>query len=100
MDIWKPEDAVSLQSAGAFIVDVREPEERMGGRAIENTMNIPLGELPSRLSELPPKDQMIYVYCESGMRSQNAALFLESKGYKASNLVGGYRGYHAYKASH
>ncbi|NIZ19481.1 rhodanese-like domain-containing protein [Entomospira culicis] len=96
MDIWKPEDVSRLKANGALIIDVREPEERMGGRAIEDTKNIPLGELPSRMEELP-KDQMIYVYCESGMRSQNACLFLESKGYKTSNLAGGYRGYHAHK---
>jgi rhodanese-related sulfurtransferase len=99
METWKAEDAANLQKKQAFILDVREPEERLNNRFIADTMNIPVGELKSKLDLLPSKDQTIYIYCESGMRSQTACMVLDSKGYKTSNLMGGYRSYHAYKAT-
>lgn len=98
MDTWQPEDLNTLEASNAFILDVRQPEERMNGRAINNTKNIPLGELAARLDELPSKSEVIYVYCESGVRSRNACLFLESKGYRTSNLSGGYSRYATYKS--
>jgi adenylyltransferase/sulfurtransferase len=49
---------------------------------------IPLGELPSRLSDL---DQTldIVVYCHLGIRSAHAVGLLRSAGFRAWNLSGG-----------
>lgn len=71
------------------IIDVREPYEyeeyNIGAQLI------PLGELPSRISELEPmKDQEIVVHCRSGARSAGAKAFLTQNGFgKVRNLLGG-----------
>jgi adenylyltransferase/sulfurtransferase len=70
-----------------FILDVREPFEyriaQIGGHLI------PLNELPQRVGELNP-DQEIVVQCKSGGRSQKAAEFLAKNGFtKVHNLAGG-----------
>jgi len=70
-----------------FVLDVREPFEyqiaQIGGHLI------PLGELPNRLGELKP-DQEIVVQCKSGGRSQRAAEFLANNGFtNVHNLAGG-----------
>jgi NADPH-dependent 2,4-dienoyl-CoA reductase/sulfur reductase-like enzyme/rhodanese-related sulfurtransferase len=71
----------------AFLLDVREPAEL----AVENApgaLNIPLGQLRSRLGELP-RDREILVICRSGQRAYSATRILLQKGFKARNLVGG-----------
>ncbi|MBA4298968.1 Rhodanese-related sulfurtransferase [Algoriphagus alkaliphilus] len=76
-------------------LDVREEwefeEDNLGAQ------NIPLGELPHRLSELEKhKDDEIIVHCRSGARSGNAKKFMESKGYsKVRNVLGGILAYRA-----
>jgi len=70
------------------LVDVREPFEWDITR-IPGAVLIPLGELPSRLSELNPADDFV-IQCKSGGRSANAVQFLQQHGYsKVSNLAGG-----------
>jgi adenylyltransferase/sulfurtransferase len=79
------------QGDDLFILDVREPleyqiariEGRVGGHLI------PLGELPKRVSELNPAQEIV-VQCKSGGRSQRAAEFLAKNGFeKVHNLAGG-----------
>ena len=70
-----------------FVLDVREPFEyqiaQIGGKLI------PLGELPQRVGELNP-EQEIVVQCKGGGRSQKAAEFLAKNGFKKlHNLAGG-----------
>lgn len=71
------------------IIDVREPYEyeafNIGAKLI------PLGQLPSRLSEISHlKNEEIIVHCRSGARSANAKLFLEDEGFtNVRNLLGG-----------
>lgn len=63
-----------------FIVDVREPDEWTGdlGR-IRGAHHIPLGALPSRLSEIPARGPVVTV-CRSGVRSSRAAAELQKAG--------------------
>lgn len=74
-------------------LDVREEweyeEDNLGAE------NIPLGELPHRLSELENyKDEEIIVHCRSGARSGNAKKFMESKGFsQVRNVLGGILAY-------
>lgn len=74
-------------------LDVREEweyeEDNLGAN------NIPLGELPHRISELEKyKDDEIVVHCRSGARSGNAKKFLESKGFsQVRNVLGGILAY-------
>ncbi len=69
------------------VVDVREDMEVAQGM-IEHAKHIPLKLLPFSLNELDPTSEIICV-CHSGQRSNVAALFLEEKGFKAMNMVGG-----------
>ncbi len=82
--------AYEKYQAGAFFLDVREQSEWDAGY-IPNTTHIPLGELESRLSELP-QDQEIVVVCRSGNRSQEGRdLLLENGFSNVSSVAGGVR---------
>jgi phage shock protein E len=74
--------------AGARVIDVRSPQEFSGG-AYKKAKNLPLGELPSRLGELGPKDKAIVVYCASGARSSKAARLLQKAGFTDVSNAGG-----------
>ena len=63
---------------GAFLLDVRTPEEFAAGTA-SGAVNIPIDELKSRLSELQGK-QHIVVFCKSGGRSTKAENLLKEDG--------------------
>jgi CoA-disulfide reductase len=76
---------------GGYLIDVREPIERDMGM-IEGSVNIPLGELRERLSEIP-SNQDIYVYCQVGLRGYLASRILMQAGFKVKNLDGGYKTY-------
>ncbi|TWP37862.1 rhodanese-like domain-containing protein [Leekyejoonella antrihumi] len=71
----------------AVMVDVREQDEWDAGHA-PGAIHIPLGELPSRLDDLPDIDPMPIV-CRSGNRSARAAAWLEHQGFDAVNVAGG-----------
>src|SRR2546428_2855444 len=62
------------------IVDVREPDEYQINR-IPGSELIPLGDVPKRVNELNP-DEEIVVHCKMGGRSAKAADFLRSVGVK------------------
>ena len=75
------------QSAGQLL-DVREPFEFEVAR-IEGANLIPLGELPGRVGELD-REKEILVLCHSGMRSAQAAEFLQQAGFaRVANVAGG-----------
>lgn len=71
------------------VIDVREPYE-FAEFNIGATL-IPLGELPGRLSEIEHlKNEELIVHCRSGMRSNNAKMFLAGNGFtNVRNLLGG-----------
>ena len=70
------------------LIDVREQWEYDAGH-IPNVKLIPLGELPSRLNEIP-KDKFVVMTCRSGNRSNQATQFLRSKGFdNVHNMQGG-----------
>ena len=75
------------RKAPFFLLDVREPHEYQISRIAGSTL-IPLGQLPSRLAELP-SGQEIIVQCKSGNRSGKAVAMLKEKGIEAKNLKGG-----------
>jgi len=55
---------------------------------VPGAVNIPLGELRSRLSELP-RDREIFLICRSAQRAYYATRILLQNGFKARNLSGG-----------
>jgi rhodanese-related sulfurtransferase len=80
--------AVEIRDAGAFVLDVREPDEWAQAHIPDATW-IPLGDLQNRLSEVP-KDQPILVYCRSGNRSQEGRDILLAAGYQnVTSMSGG-----------
>lgn len=76
-----------------FILDIRNRNELIIG-AIAGSVNIPTGEVPGALAELP-KDRPIVVACAAGFRSQKLASYLNSLGYEAESLSGGSNGWNA-----
>jgi len=84
-----PDQIRSRLSKGeeVFLLDVREPDE-VEEWAYPIGINIPLGQLGSRLGELP-HDTTIVVACAAGARSAKAATALSEAGWAAENLTGG-----------
>ena len=72
---------------GAFLLDVREPDEWVAGHAAAAVF-VPLGELEARLAEVP-RERAVVAVCRSGARSGRATEFLNALGYDAVNLAGG-----------
>lgn len=70
------------------LLDVREPHE-LEISSITGAVNIPLGQLAARLSELDSAEDMV-VFCKAGTRSARALELLASAGFKKiKNLKGG-----------
>ena len=70
------------------LIDVREPYEYELAR-IEGSRLIPLGELETRIDELPRSGTLI-LQCHSGGRSEHAVRVLQQAGFEnAVNLEGG-----------
>jgi adenylyltransferase/sulfurtransferase len=70
------------------LLDVREPHELEISK-IPNAVNIPLGQLAARLSELDSAEEMV-IFCKSGSRSARGLELLASAGFKkVKNLKGG-----------
>ncbi len=71
-----------------LVLDVRENWERAAAR-LPGTMDIPMGEIPQRLAELP-RDRDIVVMCHGGVRSLKVAHYLAQNGFgRLANLTGG-----------
>lgn len=69
------------------LIDVREPSEFTEAH-VPGAVLIPMGQLPSRLDELP-QDRTVYVICRSGNRSGTMGPLLDAHGYDSVNVVGG-----------
>ncbi len=72
---------------GAFLLDVREAAE-LAVESVPGAINIPMGQLRSRLGELP-RDREIHVICRSAQRAYYATRILLQNGFKARNISGG-----------
>lgn len=83
-----PTTTVADVADDAVIIDVREPDEWAAGHA-PGAVHIPLGDLPSRVGDLPESDATIAVTCRSGGRSSRAVAWLTQQGYDVANLEGG-----------
>ena len=81
-ETWKPD--------GEFLLDVRDADELDEFGKLPNAVNIPLGQLRDRLSELP-RDRRIVTYCQKGQRGYLAACALHGNGFEdVANLRGGF----------
>ncbi len=86
-------DPVTLKArldrgASVLILDVREPFE-IALAPFPGATHIPMGDIPSRLSELDP-DRETVVVCHHGVRSAQVAMYLAQMGFeRVLNLAGG-----------
>jgi rhodanese-related sulfurtransferase len=70
------------------VLDVREPGE-IEIAAFPGAVHIPMNDIPSRIGELAPDDEIVVV-CHHGMRSAHVAMYLASNGFsRVLNLIGG-----------
>ncbi|MFH9725065.1 rhodanese-like domain-containing protein [Streptomyces sp. NPDC017254] len=72
---------------GAFVIDVREPDEYAAGH-VPGARSTPLSALGAVLGELPG-GRPVYVICASGNRSAWAVEQLAALGVDAVSVVGG-----------
>lgn len=87
-DITATELAERAQTNPLKLLDVREPHE-LEISALPNALNIPLGQLAARLTELDSAEDMV-IFCKAGTRSTRALELLASAGFKkVKNLKGG-----------
>jgi len=87
-DIAATELAERVEHNHLKLLDVREPHE-LEISSLPNAVNIPLGQLAARLSELDSAEDMV-VFCKAGTRSARALELLVSAGFKkVKNLKGG-----------
>jgi len=81
-------EALARKDAGAFILDVRQPEEWNEAHIPDATL-IPLDQLTARLNEVP-KDRQIVVVCRTGHRSATGRdLLLQSGFTQVTSMAGG-----------
>jgi NADPH-dependent 2,4-dienoyl-CoA reductase/sulfur reductase-like enzyme/rhodanese-related sulfurtransferase len=72
---------------GAFLLDVRQPVELVV-ESVPGAVHIPLGQLRSRLAELP-REREILIICRSAQRAYYATRILLQHGFKARTISGG-----------
>jgi rhodanese-related sulfurtransferase len=79
-----------INQGKGVVLDVREPSQFAVGH-VRDARNIPLNELPKRISELDKfKSKSVIVTCQSGMQSAKAALQLRKAGFnEVVSLNGG-----------
>lgn len=71
----------SATSQGGQLIDVRTAPEYASGH-IEGAVNLSLQALQAGSMPKVPKDEPVYVYCQSGNRSGQAAAILKAAGYQ------------------
>jgi molybdopterin/thiamine biosynthesis adenylyltransferase/rhodanese-related sulfurtransferase len=87
-DITASELSERLKGSRIKLLDVREPHE-LEISTLQDAVNIPLGMLAGRLSDLDTAEEMV-ILCKSGTRSTRALELLVSAGFKkVKNLKGG-----------
>lgn len=76
-----------MKQKNVFLLDVREPKELTELGTLKGYVNIPVGELEKRLSEIP-KGKLIVTFCNKGVRASRAADILTKAGYKVAGACG------------
>lgn len=72
-------ELAQIVKSGAYLVDVRTPEEFSSGH-VEGSVNIPLDSIPKQLAKFKGKSHIV-VFCRSGNRSGQAKAFLNQNGF-------------------
>lgn len=91
LEMTPREAAAALKGGeeGFILIDCREPFELAMAR-VEGTVDIPMGEVASRLSEIEADEETrIGVICHSGRRSLQVAMYLQEQGLRGARSVAG-----------
>ena len=80
-EISPTETAELLRDKQARLIDVREPWEYQAAR-IEDSVLMPMGDVPSRAHQELDPDERLVVVCHAGVRSMNVAVWLRNQGFE------------------
>lgn len=89
MEVIVPEKAENFDREKSVLIDVRTALEYENGH-LKDAIHIPVEELRDRIQEIP-KEKQVLVYCQIGIRGYIASLILKHKGFKVSNVTGGFK---------
>jgi rhodanese-related sulfurtransferase len=78
-----------VKDKNATIVDVRTVEEFSMG-CVENSLNIPMHEVPGRIEEFKNMSKPLILCCASGNRSGQVARYLTELGVSEVYNAGGW----------
>ena len=78
--------AVLGELTDTYVIDARTPEEIKELGIFTNTVNIPLDEIPKRMSEIP-KDKRVFIHCSTGARADLAYRELVKNDYNVKFLL-------------
>lgn len=87
-NLFSSQPSLSLEEAlskGAYIVDVRSPQEFKSGH-VKGSVNIPLETIQQKTGQLKGKEYIV-TCCRSGNRSGVAKSILQAKGF--NNVING-----------
>jgi len=85
----------ALEKERFILIDVREQKNRDAMGFVMGSRHIYIGELVSRLAEIP-KHKKVVVYCDAGFKGSLAASLLLSAGFaKVTNVLGGFSAWKA-----
>lgn len=76
-----------LSKKKLHLLDVREKVEYAMGH-VPTAINLPLSEM-LELYQYLNNETLYYIICQSGSRSEQAAVFLAQQGYQVVNVAGG-----------
>lgn len=80
----------AIKNPNATLIDIREPYELEVDGYVEGAINIPMGEVPSRLDEIKEKSAPIIIFCRSGSRATSVIDFLKENGIEEVFNGGGF----------
>jgi rhodanese-related sulfurtransferase len=86
----EPEELDAALSAGAVLIDLRQPLELQQGQ-IPGAQNLPLPQLRVEAQAQLPKDVPLIVYCQVGLRGYIGQRILQQQGWSVRTLNGGFR---------
>ena len=74
------------------IIDIRSKSNFLSGHIL-NAINIDYYKLMERPELFLNKDNIYYIYCDSGFKSKTVVSFLNTLGYHTIHIIGGYNAY-------
>ena len=76
-----------MKNRNVRVLDVRNPDEYRSGH-VPGAELITMATIPLRTADLP-RDEKLFIVCESSSRSWQVCAFLDRQGYQVVNVIGG-----------